>query len=189
MRLLMALDNYGRVVEPHDVNSVFDLVHAQEAERRAVWLLPSSAAEVRVAPSSASSCYSMSEGRASTGPYEDARAFQPAPRAARKLTSRRRGVSSVSDRCSKYPSRRVLTSQEEIGLAAPMRDADLPMDRPLPEGYRAGLNPLYMRARAFDAFMVHNMRLVWSIAQTHHSDHMELEDIVQHGMLASTGLW
>ncbi len=180
VRLLMAHATDG-VVEPHDVNSVFDLVHAQEAERRAV-LASLSAAEVRVAPSELRPD-SMSEAEP-TGPYEDAvQGVQPAPRAASEADVEAARRVLRSDRRSKYPSRRVLTSQEEIGLAALMRDADLPMDRPLPEGYRAGLNPLDTRARAFDAFMVHNMRLVWSIAQTHHSDHMELEDIVQHGML------
>ena len=57
------------------------------------------------------------------------------------------------------------------------------MNRELHEGYRAGLQSADERAQAFDALMIHNMRLVWSIARTADPGHMDVEDVAQHGML------
>jgi RNA polymerase primary sigma factor len=88
-----------------------------------------------------------------------------------------------SDHTRRNPSNRVLTAQEEVGLSVLMRGPDLPLDRELPEGYRSDLEPEDERARAFDALMVHNMRLVWSIARTQDASGLDLEDVVQHGML------
>lgn len=81
------------------------------------------------------------------------------------------------------PWTRILEAREEVGLAVLVRGPDIPLDHPLPEGYRTHLGAGDERARAFDALMLHNIRLVWSIARVYADDGLEAEDIAQHGML------
>jgi RNA polymerase primary sigma factor len=81
------------------------------------------------------------------------------------------------------PWKRILTAEEEVGLAALMRGPDVLLDQELPEGYRATLDATDDRALAFDALMLHNIRLVWSIARTYVADGLEPEDIAHHGMI------
>jgi RNA polymerase primary sigma factor len=93
-----------------------------------------------------------------------------------------RHVLSV-DRMRGKPSERILTAEQEVGLTALIRGPNVPLDQELPEGYRAGLDAKDERARAFDALMLHNKRLVSSIARTYIADGLEPEDIIHHGMI------
>lgn len=87
------------------------------------------------------------------------------------------------DRIRGKPWQRILTAEQEVGLAALIRGSDVPLDQELSEGYRAGLDAADERALAFDALMLHNIRLVWSIARTYIADGLEPEDIAHHGMI------
>lgn len=87
-----------------------------------------------------------------------------------------------SDRRRTRPDRRLLTAEEEVGLSLLLR-AGIAADKPLPSGYRAGLASKSEAARAFDAMVLHNQRLVWSIARNVTVQGMDLEDVAQFGMV------
>lgn len=87
------------------------------------------------------------------------------------------------DRIHGKPWKRILTAEQEVGLAVLMRESGHPLSRELPEGYRAALEATDERGQAFDALMLHNIRLVWSIARTYTTEGMEPEDIANHGMI------
>jgi RNA polymerase primary sigma factor len=159
-----------------DIDNVLDMTSAEPAERSAV-LRGLSAMGMRVLEEQAAAL--PDEARADDDPddHRDISALE-ADAAARHLLR--------TDARRRNPSRRVLTALEEIGLAMLMRGSDIPLYSDLPQGYRRELEPSDERARAFDALVVHNMRLVWSIARAQDTGHLELEDVVQHGML---GLW
>jgi RNA polymerase primary sigma factor len=180
VRLMLAHVMDGNI-SSRDADNVFDLVGARRAERDAVLCaLPEMGVRI------------TTDAPASSPETDDAIKFEipptldpvrPAPRSAtQEDIEAARGVLR-SDHRRGNPSKRVLTAQEEVGLAVLMRGSGVPLDRELPQGYRSELEPADERAQAFDAFMVHNMRLVWSIARTQHAGRLELEDVVQHGML------
>ena len=168
-------------ISSQDVDNVFDLVGAKRVEIDAVLCaLPDMG--VCVTTDVSTSFPEIDD----VAQLETALASDPACPATR--TALQEDVDAArlvlrSDRRNRNPSKRTLTAQEEVGLASLMRGQDIPLSAELPEGYRAGLEAAGEQARAFDAFMVHNMRLVWSIARTQYAGRLELEDIVQHGML------
>jgi len=85
-------------------------------------------------------------------------------------------------------SGRLLSGIEEVGLAVLMRGDRYDLTADLPENFRASLDARSIEARAFDAFVLMNTRLVWSIARKHTGDvrsDLELEDVVGYGL---TGL-
>ena len=180
VRLMLAHAIDG-IISSRDVDNVFDMVGVKHAERAAVLhALPEMG--VRIAtdpPDSLPDTDHVAE--LETSPARDL--VRPATRTAlQEDVEAARRVLHL-DRRRRNPSNRVLTAQEEVGLAVLMRGPDIPLNRELPEGYRGELGPADERAPAFDALMVHNMRLVWSIARTQGAGHLELEDVVQHGML------
>jgi RNA polymerase primary sigma factor len=63
-----------------------------------------------------------------------------------------------------------------------MRGPDIPLETELPEGYRVGLGSADERFIAFDALILHNLRLVWCIARTYVVEGLEPEDIAHYGM-------
>ncbi|WP_261568012.1 sigma-70 family RNA polymerase sigma factor [Frankia gtarii] len=83
-----------------------------------------------------------------------------------------------------HPDRRILTADEEVGLAMLMRP-DRALHEDLGQSFRRPLQRTDQRARAYDALVLHNQRLVHSIAQKYQGNGLELEDLSQHGM---TGL-
>jgi RNA polymerase primary sigma factor len=87
------------------------------------------------------------------------------------------------DRTDPRPSSRILTADEEVGLAVLMRGPKIPISQELPPGYRVGLAPDEDRARAFDALVIHNLRLVSSISQDHVGRGLDWDDLDQNGRL------
>ncbi len=79
------------------------------------------------------------------------------------------------------PWNRILTAVEEVGLATIMREGDGNLAEDLPQGFRKSLKAHDERARAFDAFMLHNRRLVWKLAQRHLEKGLEFDDLEQTG--------
>jgi RNA polymerase primary sigma factor len=169
------------IISSRDVDNVFDMVGAERAERDAV-LHALHETGVRIATDVPDSVPETDDvAQLKTAPAREL--VRPATRTALRedVEAARRVLRS--DHRRRNPSNRVLTAQEEVGLAVLMRGPDIPLNRELLSGYRGKLGPTDERARAFDGFMVHNMRLVWSIARTQDAGRLELEDVVQNGML------
>jgi RNA polymerase sigma factor (sigma-70 family) len=89
------------------------------------------------------------------------------------------------DRYSQAPWNRLLSAEEETGLAYLTRGTVQPLNSELPRGFRAALDGHDERARAFDAFVLHNLRLAWSLARDNVGQGLDLADLEQH---AVTGL-
>ena len=180
VRLMLAHVIDG-TISSWDVDSVFDMVGAKRVERDAVLhALPEMG--VCIATDAQDSFPETDNvAQLETAPARDL--VRPATRTALQedVEAARRVLRS--DHRRRNPSNWVLTAQEEVGLAVLMRGPDIALNRELPEGYKGELEPADERARAFDALMVHNMRLVWSIARTQGAGRLELEDVVQNGML------
>ena len=85
------------------------------------------------------------------------------------------------DRRDQRPDRRILTAQEEVGLAALMRGGRS-LDTELAEVELAALEPMDERRRAYEALVLHNQRLVYSLAMKFEGQGLELDDLAQHGM-------
>ncbi|MCM3921306.1 sigma-70 family RNA polymerase sigma factor [Frankia sp. AiPs1] len=83
-----------------------------------------------------------------------------------------------------HPDRRILTAAEEVGLAMLMRP-DRALHEDLGQSFRRPLHHSDQRARAYDALVLHNQRLVHSIAKKYQGNGLAFEDLSQHGM---TGL-
>jgi RNA polymerase sigma factor (sigma-70 family) len=79
-------------------------------------------------------------------------------------------------------TRRVLTAEEEVGLARLMRGVDADLSIELPHGFRGTLAPGDERAAAFDAMVTHNHGLIWSIVRTYARTGMDEEDLYQNGI-------
>jgi RNA polymerase sigma factor (sigma-70 family) len=96
--------------------------------------------------------------------------------AARRFLARRRDL--------RHPARILLTAEQEVGLALLARPPGADPTVDLPEFYRKALPDSSEAAQAIDAMVVHNIRLVWSIAKGYppQVDHMmDLEDLVSYG--------
>lgn len=79
--------------------------------------------------------------------------------------------------------RRVLTAEEEVGLAQLMREPGADLTAELPHGFRAALPHGDERAAAFDAMVTHNEGLVGSIVRTLTGSGLDDDDLCQHGIL------
>lgn len=86
------------------------------------------------------------------------------------------------DRLLRRPWKQVLTAREEVGLAALIRGPGVALNEELPENYRRQLPNGDERALAYDALLLHNLGLVWSIAQKHGANGMDYEDIAHQGV-------
>ncbi|EFC83346.1 sigma-70 family RNA polymerase sigma factor [Parafrankia sp. EUN1f] len=86
------------------------------------------------------------------------------------------------DTVRRRPDRYILTATEEVGLAMLMRPGR-PLHEELGRDFRRQLGPTDERARAHDALVLHNQRLVHSIALKYEGQGLELEDLSQHGMI------
>ncbi|OHV66829.1 sigma-70 family RNA polymerase sigma factor [Pseudofrankia sp. BMG5.36] len=76
----------------------------------------------------------------------------------------------------------ILSAAEEVGLAILMRP-DRPLHEDLGKDFRKPLAPSDERARAYDALVLHNRRLVASIAQKYQGQGLDLDDLIQHGSI------
>ena len=85
------------------------------------------------------------------------------------------------DRLNSRPWKRLLTASEEVGLATLMRTDGVPLSQALPKGFRRTLSDEDERARAFDAMMLHNRGLVWSLVKRYVGHGLEAEDLEQSG--------
>ncbi|WP_329793546.1 RNA polymerase sigma factor RpoD/SigA [Lentzea sp. DG1S-22] len=80
-------------------------------------------------------------------------------------------------------SKHLLTADQEVGLAQLMRSADEDLSDELPKGFRSTLRDDDVRARAFDAMVLHNTGLVGSCISRHLGAGLDYEDLYQHGLL------
>lgn len=85
------------------------------------------------------------------------------------------------DRATNGARHRTLTADEEVGLAFLMRSGNTGLDEELPKGFRRSLDTGDERARAFDSFFLHNVRLVASLAIKAPRELLEVEDVIQAG--------
>ncbi|QFU89518.1 RNA polymerase sigma factor RpoD/SigA [Amycolatopsis sp. YIM 10] len=80
-------------------------------------------------------------------------------------------------------AKRLLTAEEEVGLAQLMRLTDEDLAEELPKGFRSTLRSDDERAKAFDAMVLHNTGLVGSCITKHLGAGLDYEDLHQHGLL------
>jgi RNA polymerase primary sigma factor len=181
----------AHVVDDHipdrDVQSVFDLTRADALAQRAV-LKAFVQAGVRVVDDSAdgnlpaTTCAGEPTRESTDGPGPSTTtALTPVDLATARASASRL---LLRDRRDPSPWRRLLTAQEEVGLAQLVRDDDVPLAVELPSGYRSTLASGDERTAAFDAFVLHNLRLVHSVAVGYPTGvAMDADDLSQSGML------
>jgi RNA polymerase sigma factor (sigma-70 family) len=89
----------------------------------------------------------------------------------------------LARRQHRTPGAVLLSPEQEAGLAILMRNPDADPSADLPPGYRKSLPDGSEAARAHDALVIHNVRLVWSIAKRYDGqlDVLDLEDIASYG--------
>jgi RNA polymerase primary sigma factor len=185
VRLAGAYLRDGAMAEA-DLLKMFDLVEADQAHRRAV-RAGLSTAGIRVIP-----VPQVAADQAAAPAAVDVPAPRPASNGTAAPQAIPDGVDTLSaegaaralldhDRSHGASSGRLLTAQEEVGLALIMRSGDLRRDEVLPTGFRRGLPAGDERAAAFDAFILHNLRLVMSIAQSVERELLEFDDVIQAG--------
>ncbi|MBE2997687.1 sigma-70 family RNA polymerase sigma factor [Nocardiopsis sp. HNM0947] len=75
----------------------------------------------------------------------------------------------------------ILTAEEQVGMAVLMRGG-APLDTELDQAEVVALAPTDERRRAFEAMVVHNQNLVYSIAKRYTGRGLDLDDLAQHGM-------
>lgn len=175
-------------VREDDLEQIFIMAGADELHRRAVadglrqlGIRLMAAAETAPPPAGAS-CRrpaalppqpssqpaAVGTGAEPTAPTDEERQL----RAARHLLE--------EDRWNRAPWKRVLTAEEEVGLARLLRGQN-PLHEELQQGFRRSLPDGAEQARAFDALMLHNRGLVWSILRGFIGQGVELEDLEQSG--------
>jgi RNA polymerase primary sigma factor len=91
--------------------------------------------------------------------------------------------SLLAESWNRKGARRVLTAEEEVGLAQLMRGPDADLSIELLHGFRGTVAADDERAIAFDAMVTHNDGLVWSIVRTYAGAGMAEEDLYQNGIL------
>jgi RNA polymerase sigma factor (sigma-70 family) len=88
----------------------------------------------------------------------------------------------LTDDRDRRSRRRVLSAEEEVGLAQLIRGPGVDLTAELPKGFRASMRPGDERGDAFDAMVTHNEGLVWSIVRTHSWTGMDDDDLYQNGI-------
>jgi RNA polymerase sigma factor (sigma-70 family) len=79
--------------------------------------------------------------------------------------------------------KRLLTAEQEVGLAQLMRPTGGDLAEELPRGFRSTLRDGDERAKAFDAMVLHNTGLVGSCIARYLGGGLDYEDLYQHGVL------
>ncbi|MER7733072.1 sigma-70 family RNA polymerase sigma factor [Streptomyces erythrochromogenes] len=87
------------------------------------------------------------------------------------------------DRWQRDPKRRLLKAVEEVGLAVLMRGGAGELGRDLPQEEIAALTRGSEGWQAHQCLVLHNVRLVWKVAQAYQGRGLDFEDLVQHGIL------
>ncbi len=105
----------------------------------------------------------------------------PATSVERSATDRAREV-IAADRHDPGQRRRVLTAEEEVGLVSLIRGDEFGPDTELPKRFRTTLAAKDERARAFDAMVMHNDRLVASLVGRMRGTGVEDDDLHQFGV-------
>ena len=187
-RLALAQVTEGEVTL-HSLQAIFAFTQAATDEQEEVLeRLANSGIALRDAPHDRSSALDEEPLKADIGPEGPE---PPVESAARRSLDHEDISATVElarqllarDRTDPEPSKRILTAAEEVGLAVLIHGPDIPLSQGLPSGYRAGLPADDQRARAFDALVIHNLRLVSSIAQDHVGRGLDWDDLDQHGRL------
>ncbi|SDF43935.1 RNA polymerase sigma factor, sigma-70 family [Lentzea fradiae] len=80
-------------------------------------------------------------------------------------------------------ARRLLTAEEEVGLAQLMRPDGGDLAEELPKGFRAALRGDDERAKAFDVMVLHNTGLVRSCIPRYAGAGLDYDDLYQHGVI------
>ncbi|SEF24709.1 RNA polymerase sigma factor, sigma-70 family [Amycolatopsis pretoriensis] len=104
------------------------------------------------------------------------------PPPSRSAVDRARAVLAAPMR-SEDRAKRLLTAEEEVGLAQLMRPTGENLAEELPKGFRSTLPSADERAKAFDAMVLHNTGLVGSYIAKHLGAGLDYEDLYQHGLL------
>ncbi|MEU9942626.1 sigma-70 family RNA polymerase sigma factor [Streptomyces lavendulae] len=87
------------------------------------------------------------------------------------------------DRFTRRPEKRMLTAEEEVGLAVLVRGGSDRIESRPTEAEIAALAATDLRVRARNCFVVHNQGLAHSIALRHAGQGLDHEDLLQHGAL------
>ncbi|WP_258049643.1 sigma-70 family RNA polymerase sigma factor [Streptomyces finlayi] len=85
------------------------------------------------------------------------------------------------DRWRKKASEVLLKADEEVGLAVLLRGGTSDLSRDVPEEEIKALPRVGEPWRAYECLVLHNLRLVWSIALKHQGRGLDVEDLAQHG--------
>ncbi|MFI5569371.1 sigma-70 family RNA polymerase sigma factor [Streptomyces sp. NPDC051740] len=88
-----------------------------------------------------------------------------------------------TDRRVRRPGSRLLSAQAEVGLAVLLRGGPDRIAREPDEDELKALPPEDLRIRARDCLVVHNQRLVHSLARPYQDQGLDYEDLLQHGFL------
>jgi RNA polymerase primary sigma factor len=160
----------GELSRP-DIDSIFDVLKVAPAEQEAV-MLELERYGTRVSKTPAPSAVAREGELVADHPVVS---LEGPVRAAREVISH--------DRRSGRPWNRLLKAHEEVGMAALIRGEGVQLDQDLPAGYCASLPESDERSIAFNAFMLHNVGLVRSIAMKHVVEGLEEEDIEHYGMI------
>ncbi|MET9177289.1 sigma-70 family RNA polymerase sigma factor [Kitasatospora aureofaciens] len=87
------------------------------------------------------------------------------------------------DRSTLRPDKRLLTAEEEVGLAVLLRGGVRRVGIEPTDEELAGLPATNERRQARDCLVMHNIRLAHSVARQFLNQGLEYEDLVQNGML------
>ncbi|MET8728975.1 sigma-70 family RNA polymerase sigma factor [Streptomyces parvus] len=88
-----------------------------------------------------------------------------------------------ADRWRRDRGARLLGAQEEVGLSVLLRGGAGDLGRDISKEEIAALPYGSDAWRAHECLVLHNVRLVWKIAQTYQGRGLDIEDLVQHGTL------
>ncbi|WP_053633063.1 MULTISPECIES: sigma-70 family RNA polymerase sigma factor [unclassified Streptomyces] len=87
------------------------------------------------------------------------------------------------DRFTRRPEKRMLTAEEEVGLAVLVRGGAERIESRPTEAEIAALPASDLRVRARNCFVVHNQGLAHNIALRHGGQGLDHEDLFQHGAI------
>lgn len=88
-----------------------------------------------------------------------------------------------ADRWRRRPDKVRLKAEEEVGLAVLLRDGTGHLGRDIPMEEIKALPRTGERWRAYECLVRHNLRLVGKIAQGYQGHGLDLDDLVQHGVI------
>jgi RNA polymerase primary sigma factor len=170
---LLAAHVSGSAVTTRDIDSVFSITAADAPERAAVMAVLEAVGIHVTAPDRQAPDNSHPSVGAATvdGEQRSLPPTETATVAAQRVL--------LLDRERRKPWNRLLTADEEVGLALLLRAPHLAPHDELPPGYRKTLDDSSEAAAAFDALLLHNLRLVWSHARTCPQERLDFDDLAQ----------